>query len=87
MIAEISSQTFDSFFGWAPLVIGLIIYSIFYVAKRHEVSTPPAGSAHASYACAVCGRRGPLEQMVAQDHAGAVGYICGRCASASAPAH
>jgi len=87
MIAEISSETFDSFFGLAPLVIGLIIYAIFYVAKRHEVSASPAGSAHTSYACAVCGRRGPLDQMVAQDHAGAVGYVCARCASAPAPAH
>ncbi|MBV8068000.1 MAG: hypothetical protein JO113_08475, partial [Candidatus Eremiobacteraeota bacterium] len=64
MIAEISSQTFDSFFAWAPWVVGAIIYSAFYVAKRHEVavkSTQPVGT---TYACAVCGRRGALDQMV-----------------------
>jgi predicted SprT family Zn-dependent metalloprotease len=87
VIAEISSESFDMFFGWAPLVIGLIIYAIFFVAKRHEVSTPPASRAQASYACAVCGRRGSLEQMIARDHAGAVGYLCSHCATASATAH
>jgi hypothetical protein len=36
MIAEISSHAFDSFFAWAPWVVGAAIYLAFYVAKRHE---------------------------------------------------
>ncbi len=32
----ISQTTFDQFFAWAPLVLALAIYGIFYVAKRHE---------------------------------------------------
>jgi DNA-directed RNA polymerase subunit RPC12/RpoP len=88
VIAEISSQTFDSFFAWAPWVVGAIIYFAFWVAKRHEPSSLPATSAQTTYACAVCGRRGPLDQMVPQSHGGAVGYQCAQCASqASVPAH
>ncbi len=87
MIAEISSQSFDSFFAWAPLVVGLIIYAAFWVAKRSE-SSSPAHAGATTYACAVCGRRGPLEQMVPQQHGGAVGYQCAQCAaSAQAAAH
>lgn len=88
MIAEISSQTFDSFFAWAPLVVGLVIYASFWVAKRKESSSPARGGSQTTYACAVCGRRGPLEQMVTQQHGGAVGYQCAQCAaSAQATAH
>lgn len=87
MIAEISSQSFDSFFAWAPWVVGAVIYFAFYVAKRHEVSVGVA-SRGSTYACAVCGRRGSLDQMVPQNHAGAIGYQCAQCATASgAPAH
>jgi hypothetical protein len=84
MIAEISSHAFDSFFAWAPWVVGAIIYLAFYIAKRHE---RPAGipSIGRTYACAVCGRRGLRDQMVPQDHGGAIGYQCATCATAHAP--
>jgi hypothetical protein len=86
MIAEISSDAFDSFFAWAPLVIGVVIYLAFYVAKRHEApgNAPSPGQ---TYACAVCGRRGSRDAMVPQNHGGAVGYQCAQCATAGAPAH
>ena len=38
MNPQISSDTFDSFFAWAPWVIGAAIYFAFYVAKRHEIA-------------------------------------------------
>jgi DNA-directed RNA polymerase subunit RPC12/RpoP len=82
MIAEISSNAFDSFFAWAPWVVGAAIYFAFWVAKRHESSgAAPAAAGHATYACAVCGRRGTLEQMTALNHGGAVGYQCANCAA------
>ncbi len=80
MIAEISSQAFDSFFAWAPWVVGAAIYLAFYVAKRHEAVTVPASSTP-TYACAVCGRRGPRDQMVPQDHGGAIGWQCRQCSA------
>lgn len=87
MNPQVSSHTFDSFFAWAPWVVGLLIYLIVYVAKRNERSASPA-SAGSTYACAVCGRRGTRDQMVPQDHGGAVGWQCAHCASAAqAPAH
>ena len=89
MIGEISSHAFDSFFGWAPWVIGAIIYFAFWVAKRRESPVPAAASAMAAatYACASCGRRGSLDQMLVQHHGGAVGYQCPQCATAQATAH
>jgi hypothetical protein len=81
VIAEISTQAFDSFFAWAPWVVGAIIYAAFYVAKRHESGSGATAVARTTYACAVCGRRGAIEQMVAQHHVGAVGYQCADCAS------
>lgn len=81
MIAEISSNSFDSFFAWAPWVVGAAIYFAFWLAKRHEMATVPASSGPATYACSACGRRGTLEQMVPQHHDGAVGYRCISCAS------
>lgn len=87
MIAEISSNTFDAFFAWAPWVVGAAIYFAFYVAKRHEVAANVPRTSP-TYACAVCGRRGSLDQMVPQNHGGAVGYQCTQCAaSAQAAAH
>ncbi|HEX3670709.1 MAG TPA: hypothetical protein VHT92_03285 [Candidatus Cybelea sp.] len=86
MIAEISSSTFDSFFAWAPLTVGLIIYASFWVAKRHESGSPAHAASRTTYACAICGRRGSLEQMVPQQHGGAVGYQCAQCAT-QATAH
>ncbi|MBV8499921.1 MAG: hypothetical protein JO003_11775 [Candidatus Eremiobacteraeota bacterium] len=80
MIAEISGGAFDAFFAWAPWVIGLLIYLAFYVAKRHESATKPAPVGQ-TYACAGCGRRGPREHMVPQQHGGAVGWYCADCAS------
>jgi DNA-directed RNA polymerase subunit RPC12/RpoP len=87
VIAEISSHAFDSFFAWAPWVVGAIIYFAFWIAKRHETASPAVVSATATYACASCGRRGSLDQMVAQHHGGAVGYQCPQCATAQATAH
>ncbi|MGA8098884.1 MAG: hypothetical protein WB810_09515 [Candidatus Cybelea sp.] len=87
MIAEISPHAFATFFAWAPWVIGASIYAIFYIAKRHEVAVVPVSGSQ-TYACAVCGRRGMREQMVAQNHGGAVGWQCASCATSSqATAH
>ncbi len=86
MIAEISGSAFDAFFAWAPWVIGAAIYLTFYVAKRHESAVRLAAGAP-TYACAGCGRRGPREQMVPQDHGGAVGWYCADCAAQQAPLH
>jgi hypothetical protein len=80
VIAEISPHAFASFFAWAPWVIGIIIYGVFYVAKRNEVADTPV-SAGQTFACAVCGRRGTRAQMVAQNHGGAVGWQCANCAT------
>jgi len=82
---HISSEAFDSFFGWAPWVIGAIIYFAFYLAKRNEGSASTSGAGQ-TFACAVCGRRGTREQMVPQDHGGAIGWQCAHCAAAQ-PAH
>jgi len=84
MIAAISSHAFDAFFAWAPWVVGIFIYFCFWLAKRHERSAPVAVATRATYACASCGRRGTLDQMIVQHHGGAVGYQCASCASAQA---
>ena len=84
MNPQISSHTFDSFFAWAPWIIGIAIYATFYFAKRHEIaaaSVPVA--AGQTFACAGCGRRGSREQMVPQDHGGAVGWYCTSCATSA----
>jgi hypothetical protein len=86
VIAEISSAAFDSFFAWAPWVIGGAIYFGFYIAKRNEGNGPAPSHAPTTFACAVCGRRGTRELMVAQDHGGAVSWQCAGCAAAPAPA-
>ena len=83
MNPQISSHAFDSFFAWAPWVVGAAIYFSFYIAKRHESSSKPA-SVGQTYACAVCGRRGPRDQMVPQDHGGAIGWQCAHCATQAA---
>ena len=83
MNPAISSGAFDTFFAWAPWVVGAIIYLAFYIAKRHERVPAPShtpGVAEPTYACAGCGRRGSREQMVATDHGGAVGWYCPACA-------
>jgi hypothetical protein len=75
----VPNDTFDLIFAYAPLVIGLLIYAIFYVAKRHEVAAggAPLGQ---TFACAKCGRRGVREHMVPAQHDGAVTWFCAHCA-------
>lgn len=75
----LSNDTFDHIFAWAPLIIGLVIYAIFFVAKRHEAAAGgvPIGQ---TYACAKCGRRSVREHMVPENHEGAVTWLCARCA-------
>ena len=84
MNPTVSSDTFDTFFAWAPWVVGIAIYLAFYFAKRREIATSMASATQTTgsqtFACSQCGRRGPREQMVAQDHGGAVGYKCTNCA-------
>jgi DNA-directed RNA polymerase subunit RPC12/RpoP len=84
---RISPDTFDSFFAWAPWIIGIVIYAVFYVAKRRECAPVPVtvtntGPVTSTYSCAQCGRVGTLEQMVPQDRGGAVTYACANCARA-----
>jgi hypothetical protein len=83
---QISGDAFSTFFAWAPWIVGLAIYFTFYVAKRHEGAQSAAPAAQ-TFACAACGRRGSREQMVSQDHGGAVGWYCSQCAASQAAAH
>jgi hypothetical protein len=87
MNPTLSSEAFHVFFAWAPWVIGLLIYLTFYVAKRHEGSSAVASSPSETFACAQCGRRGARGAMVAQDHGGAVSYVCASCATAQVATH
>ncbi|HEV3090425.1 MAG TPA: hypothetical protein VGX91_03170 [Candidatus Cybelea sp.] len=81
MSPTVSTDTFNTFFAWAPLVIGIVIYGIFYFAKRRECApVSPVPTSGETYSCAQCGRRGPRDQMVAQHHGGAVSYACSDCA-------
>ena len=74
----LSSELIGRFFAFAPLVLGIVIYTITYVVKRKElVVASPIGQ---SFACAQCGRRGAREHMLAQTHDGAVSWYCTRCA-------
>jgi ribosomal protein L37AE/L43A len=59
--------------------MGLAIYLIFFLAKRHEVTETgvPIGQ---TYACASCGRRGVRDHMVPREHDGAVSWYCAKCA-------
>ena len=79
MDSQISPSAFDHFFAWAPLVVGALIYLVFYVAKRHEATAGgvPIGQ---TFACANCGRRAHREQMVPREHAGAMSWYCTSCA-------
>jgi hypothetical protein len=78
MESQISPSSFNAFFGWAPLIVGLLIYLVFYVAKRHEATETgvPIGQ---TFACANCGRRNRREHMVPQEHAGAMSWYCTHC--------
>jgi hypothetical protein len=75
----VSSDQLGSFFAWAPLVLGIVIYAAVWFAKRKEV-TVPSTTLNATFACAKCGRRGSREHMVPQVHDGAVSYYCSHCA-------
>ncbi|HTX59958.1 MAG TPA: hypothetical protein VMH02_09810 [Verrucomicrobiae bacterium] len=76
--AVLPAGLFDLIFAFAPFVIGVVIYGIFYVAKRQEVAAGgvPIGQ---TFACANCGRRGHREHMVPQQHDGAVSWFCRHC--------
>jgi DNA-directed RNA polymerase subunit RPC12/RpoP len=82
MTPQVPSDAFNTFFGWAPWIIGIAIYLVFYLAKRRECATPAtAPSSGETYACANCGRRGSINAMVAQNHGAAVSYVCANCAT------
>ena len=78
MSAPISATTFSQFFALAPLVVGLLIYFVLYMAKRHEAVAggAPIGQ---TFACANCGRRGHREHMVPREHGGATSWYCTHC--------
>jgi len=86
MEPQVSPQVLATFFAYAPLALGIIIYAAFYIAKRNETGAHvPIGE---SFACANCGRRGVREHMIPETHEGAVSWYCTHCAAASAaPAH
>jgi len=76
----ISQDQFAHIFGFAPLIIGAIIFLVVYLMVRKQVTVKaPIGQ---TFACASCGRRGIREHMVPQAHEGAVSWFCGRCSSA-----
>ena len=79
MTSTLSQDSVGSFFAYAPLVLGIIIYFAFWWAKRNE--KPESANVTHTYACASCGRRGVREHMVPLAHEGAVGYYCAHCAS------
>jgi len=62
MNPAVSSDTFDTFFAWAPWVVGVAIYLTLYFAKRREIATSNASATQTTgsqtFACAQCGRRG-----------------------------
>ncbi|MDE2480721.1 MAG: hypothetical protein KGN02_00850 [bacterium] len=81
MDSTISAEQLGRFFATAPLVLGVVIYAIAFIAKRNEgMETAP--SLGTTYACAQCGKRSVREHMVPQAHAGAVSYYCAKCAGA-----
>lgn len=79
MDATLSADTLRNVFAWAPLILGVGIYAVAWMAKRSEVSAGPAPIGQ-TYACANCGRRSSKEHMVPQAHAGAISYYCTNCA-------
>jgi hypothetical protein len=75
----LSNETFDTFFAYSPLVLGLAIYAVFFIAKRSEVAVDaPIGK---SDACADCGHRHARHHMVPAQRDGAVGWVCQNCAA------
>ncbi len=79
MDATLSADTIRNIFAWAPLILGTLVYVVVWRAKRAEVGGPGAPYGQ-SFACATCGRRSSKEHMVPQAHAGAVSYVCAKCA-------
>lgn len=80
MDTTISPEGLTGFFAWAPLVLGVVIYTVVWASKRnegHDDSAVPIGQ---TFACANCGRRGIREHMVPQTHSGAISYYCAHCA-------
>lgn len=76
----ISQDTFAHIFGYAPLILGVLIVLVAYLMVRgQESTTSPIGQ---TFACGNCGRRGIREHMVPQAHEGAVSWFCGRCSGA-----
>ena len=79
MDPQVSPEALGTFFAYAPLVLGLIIFLAFYIAKRDETGAHiPIGE---SFACSNCGRRGIREHMVPETHEGAVSWYCTHCAA------
>ncbi len=80
MNATISPEQLSGFFAVAPLLLGIIIYTVAWASKRNEGHdrTVPIGQ---TFACAGCGKRSVREHMVPQAHEGAVSYYCTKCAS------
>jgi hypothetical protein len=83
---QIPADAFNSFFAWAPWIVGITIYGIFYVAKRRECAPVPvtvtnSGPVTSTFACTQCGRVGTMDQMVPKDRGGAVTYTCAACAN------
>ena len=86
MNPTVSSDTFDTFFAWAPWVVGVAIYLTLYFAKRREIATSKASLSrqqpssprplHARNAAAAA----RATKWCPQDHGGAVGYKCSSCA-------
>ena len=74
-----TADVINSFFGWAPLTIFLIILAVAYYSKRGE--TAHAVQLGKTFACAQCGRRGKHDQMVPVTEGAAVVWYCGRCSS------
>ncbi len=80
MNPTVGTDSYNFFFAAAPFVILAAILAVTYVVKRREwASNVPIGQ---SYACANCGRHGHRDQMLPQQHDGAVGWYCARCAGA-----
>lgn len=86
MDSQISPGAFSLFFAWAPVVLGVAIYAIFYVAKRREghATGTPIGQ---TFNCAQCGRRESREHMVPEERNGQINWYCDRCSHVAATAH
>ncbi len=84
MYPAISATTFDWFFAWAPLVLGVVIYAIFVVAKRATKRRPERAPIGQSFACASVGGAAIASIWSPREHDGAVSWYCSRCAAEAA---